>query len=98
MKIKKLSVHSIAIAIILAGCMAQKANKTEMTTSKQEVLDIINQVNVYWQTQNPQHGRAFWDNAAYHTGNMEVYFLTKKESYKKYSEAWAEHNQWMGAK
>jgi rhamnogalacturonyl hydrolase YesR len=29
---------------------------------------------------------------------MEAYFLTKNEAYRKYSEAWAEHNNWMGAK
>ena len=55
-------------------------------------------VNAYWQSENPVHGRAFWDNAAYHTGNMEAYFLTKNEDYRKYSEAWAERNQWKGAK
>ena len=45
-----------------------------------------------------EHGRSFWDNAAYHTGNMEVYFLTKKPEYLEYSKEWAEHNQWKGAK
>jgi len=63
-----------------------------------EVLQIMQKANEYWQTTHPTHGRAFWDNAAYHTGNMELYFLTKNESYRKYSEAWAAHNQWKGAK
>ena len=38
-----------------------------------EVKDIIRKVNTYWQTNNPAEVRSFWDNAAYHTGNMEVY-------------------------
>ncbi|WP_461139432.1 glycoside hydrolase family 88/105 protein [Spirosoma pomorum] len=62
------------------------------------VLETIQRVNDHWQTTNPTHGRAFWDNAAYHTGNMEAYFLTKNDAYRAYSEAWAEHNQWKGAK
>ena len=40
-----------------------------------EVIQIINKVNNYWQTNNPAEVNAFWDNAAYHTGNMEVYKL-----------------------
>ncbi len=63
-----------------------------------EVLQTIQKVNEHWQATHPKHERAFWDNAAYHTGNMEAYFLTKKESYRQYSEAWAEQNLWMGAK
>jgi rhamnogalacturonyl hydrolase YesR len=62
------------------------------------VLNIIHKVNSYWQTNNKPQARAFWDVAAYHTGNMEAYFLTKNEDYRRYSEAWAEHNGWMGAK
>lgn len=63
-----------------------------------EVTAIIHKVNDYWQSAHPVHGRAFWDNAAYHTGNMEAYFLTRKPEYLEYSVAWAEHNQWKGAK
>ena len=55
-------------------------------------------MNNYWQTNHPEHGRSFWDNAAYHTGNMEAYFLTKQPEYLEYSKAWAEHNEWKGAK
>jgi len=36
--------------------------------------------------------------AAYHTGNMEVVFLTGNETYRQYSTAWAEHNQWSSAR
>lgn len=63
-----------------------------------EIVDIIYKVNNYWQTQNPEHGRSFWDNAAYHSGNMEAFFLTGDSDFMNYSKAWAEHNQWKGAK
>jgi rhamnogalacturonyl hydrolase YesR len=69
-----------------------------LPNSKEEVAQIINKVNNYWQETNPNHGWAFWDVAAYHTGNMEAYKVTQNEMYKQYSEAWAEKNQWMGAK
>ncbi|MBO7069526.1 MAG: glycoside hydrolase family 88 protein [Bacteroidaceae bacterium] len=62
-----------------------------------EVKDIIRKVNTYWQTNNSPEVRSFWDNAAYHTGNMEVYKLLKDEKMLNYSIRWAEHNQWKGA-
>jgi rhamnogalacturonyl hydrolase YesR len=66
--------------------------------SPAHIRKIIEQVNGNWQTHNKAETRAFWDNAAYHTGNMEAYFLTGNEKYRAYSEAWASYNGWMGAK
>ena len=40
-----------------------------------DVETIIRKVNSYWQANNPAEVRAFWDHAAYHTGNVEVYKL-----------------------
>ena len=62
-----------------------------------EVKDVIRQVNTYWQNNNPAEVRAFWDNAAYHTGNMEVFQLLQDQQMLNYSIRWAEHNQWKGA-
>ena len=62
-----------------------------------EVEDIIRKVNTYWQTNRPAEVRAFWDNAAYHTGNIEVYKLLKDQQMLDYSVRWAKHNQWKGA-
>ena len=78
--------------MVCASCVDKKADSSE------EVIEIIHKVNGYWQTNHPEHGRSFWDNAAYHTGNMEAYFLTKKPEYLEYSKGWAEHNEWKGAK
>lgn len=41
-----------------------------------DVLRLIEKVNDYWQANNSPKTRAFWDNAAYYTGNMEAYRLT----------------------
>ena len=62
-----------------------------------EVKKVITRVNTYWQQNNPAEVRAFWDNAAYHTGNMEVYKLLKDPQMLDYSVRWADHNQWKGA-
>ncbi len=99
MTIKKNSNFVLVLACIFFGaCSSQKQTQQTLSITKGEVLQIVHKVNSYWQTQNPPNKRAFWDEAAYHTGNMEAYFLTKNEAYKKYSTQWAEHNQWMGAK
>ncbi len=68
------------------------------TKESRQVRDIIVKVNDAWQAKNSPEVRAFWDNAAYHTGNMEAYFLIGDEKWKDYSQKWAEHNQWAGAK
>lgn len=72
--------------------------KETLPDSKEEVEEIIHLVNKHWQDKNPEHGWAFWHHAAYHTGNIEAYKVTGEESYLEYSKAWAEENEWMGAK
>ena len=72
---------------------------------KSEVMDIITRVNNTWQQSHgaPEYGgtkaglSAFWDNAVYHTGNMEAYSLMKTQAWYDYSFAWAEKNGWIGA-
>jgi rhamnogalacturonyl hydrolase YesR len=62
------------------------------------VLDIIRKVNDRWQSEHPRPGNAFWHTAAYHTGNMAAFEATGEERYRAYSEAWAEANEWKGAR
>lgn len=83
-------------AAILSAASASSAPDTAKEAAK--VRGIITKVNNHWQQTNPPETRSFWDNAAYHTGNMEAYFLTGNEEWKDYSERWAEHNEWKGAK
>ena len=81
------------MTIFLAATHALQARKW----TPDEVRDVIRKVNTYWQENNKAEVRSFWDNAAYHTGNMEVYKLLKDEHLLDYSVRWAEHNRWMGA-
>lgn len=86
------------LGLLFLSCTSQRKATTASGMSKDEVMAVIRKVNGYWQTNHSPKQRAFWDWAAYHTGNMEAYFLTKDEKYRQYSEAWAEHNEWKGAK
>jgi len=78
--------------LLLCSCNSNTSKE------KDQILEIIQKVNGYWQANHKPQVRAFWDEAAYHTGNMEAYFLTKNPAYLKYSEDWAVHNEWKGAK
>ena len=97
----KTAIYFTLLIMLLSSCATSSVTRTRnplLPKSEEEVAKVINQVNQYWQQTNPNHGWAFWDVAAYHTGNMEAYKITKNEDYRRYSEAWAEKNQWMGAK
>ena len=71
--------------------------QTAAAQTKQEVLGQIEKVNDYWQSHNSAKCRGFRDNAAYFTGNQEVYNLTGKQQYLDYAITWAEYNHWKGA-
>ena len=92
----------LLIAIFILSTLSLQARNWTVD----EVKDVVRKVNTYWQTNNPAEVRSFWDNAAYHTGNMEAYRLFSEEGGQRkeegeqmldYSIRWAEHNQWMGA-
>lgn len=93
MKMNKILSMGLGAALCLSSVSCTKSS-----AEADEVVKIIQLVNGHWQQTHPQHGRSFWDNAAYHTGNMEAYFLTGDTTYYDYSEAWARHNEWKGAK
>lgn len=88
---------------ILAGSLmlsAGLAAAAPASPSKEaaEVRSIIDKVNKHWQATHSPEATPFWHVAAYHTGNMEAYKLTGNPDYLDYSLAWAEHNDWKGAK
>jgi unsaturated rhamnogalacturonyl hydrolase len=103
---KIISVLSLCLIVFLVcSCnsnqkviLSSNENKNPIVETKQNVLDIINQVNQSWQQKNPVPASAFWHPAAYHTGNIEAYKVTGKQEYLDYSKAWAEKNQYKGAK
>lgn len=62
------------------------------------VKQVIRKANDRWQETHPKHGDAFWNRAVYHVGNMDAYDITREPSYLRYTQAWAEQNEWKGAK
>ena len=91
---RKFFILVVGAVFISTGIAAQ----SPLNYSGQDVVDIIGKVNKYWQDTRPAEDNAFWHPAAYHTGNMEAYYVTGREEYRMYSEAWAQHNHWKGAK
>ena len=83
--------------LLLLACLLGVTTLYAKRWTADEVKDIIRKVNTYWQTNNPAEVRSFWDNAAYHTGNMEAFKLLQDQKMLDYSIRWAEHNQWKGA-
>ncbi|WP_302984843.1 DUF2264 domain-containing protein [uncultured Muribaculum sp.] len=87
--------HSITAIILSVWSIVLFATPAQ---NAQTIRRAIDKVNHQWQQTNPAECRSFWDNAAYHTANMDVYKLTGNHDYLDYSLRWAEHNQWKGAK
>lgn len=88
-----------SVSLVAVGCKSGDVNQQSgIKESKKEVIAIIDKVNDRWQTTHQEPGNAFWHVSAYHTGNMEAYKVTQNQKYLDYSLAWAEKNQWMGAK
>lgn len=69
----------VLIAVAICGTASAKL------PTAQETRRAIEKVNTQWQKNNPPECRAFWDNAAYHTGNMEAYKLTGNPEFLNYS-------------
>ncbi|MFI8380385.1 glycoside hydrolase family 88 protein [Leeuwenhoekiella sp. NPDC079379] len=98
----------ITLSLLVVSCKSTTDKSTDevvetaeisaLPQDKNEVVAIINKVNTHWQETHPKHARAFWHPAAYHTGNIEAYKVTKNQDFLDYSTAWAEKNEWKGAK
>ena len=94
----KKQLFSLCLIACWLCCGAAVAPVKAKQWTPDQVKDVIRKVNTYWQTNNKAEVRSFWDNAAYHTGNMEVYKLLGDKQMLDYSIRWAEHNEWKGAK
>jgi rhamnogalacturonyl hydrolase YesR len=90
----------LAAAFVLAGCASQQASvqPASLQHGRADVVAAMDKVNGYWQKTTPAQEWPFWNVAAYHTGNLEAYKITKNAAYLRYTQDWAEHNKWMGAK
>ena len=89
---KALALLTLLLSAFSGNALAAQADEAG------EIRNIIKKVNGYWQSSHNAEDIPFWHVAAYHTGNMEAYFLTGEPAYLDYSLRWAEHNEWSGAK
>jgi len=96
--------HATLLCTLLLALLATtvdasaKARKRRPDPQPPTTMEIIAKVNDYWQSHHTPRVRAFWDEAAYHTGNMEAMRLTDNARWRDYSEQWARHNMWQGAR
>ena len=88
----------LSLLLIISCCVKRSHESVQSLPDAVDVLEKLTRANNYWQSENPEPGWAFWDEAAYHTGNMEAYFVSGNQAYLDYSLRWGERNQWMGAK
>lgn len=95
---KRLIVAALAASAACVSMFSAPAKPTPEMKEAAQVRALIEKVNGAWQRSHSPEVWAFWDQAAYQTGNMEAYRLTGREDYADYSLRWAEHNQWKGAK
>ncbi|MEN3322428.1 glycoside hydrolase family 88 protein [Mariniflexile soesokkakense] len=98
MNLKPLLFSTITLIVLIFVSCGSIVKKNAINQSKKDVISIIHKVNKYWQETHPNSGNAFWHVSAYHTGNMEAYKVTQNKDYLNYSLAWADKNEWMGAK
>ena len=89
---------TIAAALMFMPFQASAAKSKKKQVSKPvPAIEIVQKVNDAYQATHSPEVRAFWDDAAYFTGNMEAYRLTGNARYLEYSDKWARHNKWSGA-
>lgn len=87
----------VAIGFGAQEATAARKKKVKKQEPTETTLQLIKKVNDYWQRTRKPQVWAFWDQAAYYTGNMEAYKLTGEPAYLDYAEKWCRHNRWTGA-
>ena len=88
--------------LLLASC----ASNVQLP-QRSETLAIMQKVNDHWQAQHPitpatawkpyADYSPFWQNAAYHTGNLAAWQVAHDDQWLDYTRRWAEGANWMGA-
>ena len=71
-----------ATFLALAATASLTLAADSLTPQQKEAAQVrktIEKVNDNWQKNHKAEGTPFWHNAAYHTGNMEAFYLTGKE-------------------
>lgn len=98
------SVAMTCMSGITVGAAAQKVGEAAQAVmpTRTQAIEALERANDHWISNNKNNGqgtlgRSFWDNAAYHVGNMEAYYTTGIEVYRNYSATWSARNNWKGA-
>jgi len=89
---------TLALALMLIPSSASAKKKKKIARPRKSAIEIVEMVNDKWQQTHSYKVKAFWDDAAYFTGNMEAYKLLGKPQYLEFADKWARHNDWKGAK
>lgn len=89
---------ALLLFFTLNACSTRVTTHGQPLPTAQDVLQVLTKANDYWQREHPEPGWAFWEHAAYHTGNMEAFSVTGNQRYLNYSMRWSEKNEWKGAK
>ena len=95
---KRLTLLLTLLCALTATLDTDARTRKKRPEPRPATIDIITRVNDYWQQHHTPLVRAFWDEAAYHTGNMEAYRLLGHARWLDYSTRWAQHNLWQGAR
>ena len=98
MYMKKNVIVSVLLLFVFISSASARSRKKRPDPNPPSTIEIITKVNDYWQSSHSPKVRSFWDEAAYHTGNMEAYRLLGQARWLAYSDEWARHNKWMGAR
>ena len=97
--------YSLLLCPLWVSCSTSSLGSAGVKSSS--VLAIMEQVNDHWQAEHPiteavawkpyADYSPFWQNAAYHTGNLAAWQVTHNDQWLGYTRSWAEGAQWMGA-
>lgn len=98
--------RSLLLSALAVGCTLTALSQPLRTSfpaaslkseGARDAIAKIEKVNAYWQSHHKAECRAFWDNAAYYTGNWAAYLLTGSQEYYDYQLRFAENARWTGA-
>lgn len=85
------------LSFVLAAALVCTALPVSAYADGEESFrETAERVNDFWITNHKNPTGYSWDEAAYYTGDMELYFLTGEEEYLEYARKWAEKNNWKG--
>ena len=87
---RKVLLFCFAFLFFCGGVIAQKKNA-------QDVITLALKVDSAFQSRFTFKTDAFWDNAVFHLGNLELFKVAGDKKLLDFTISWAKHNKYMGA-